>query len=247
MSAQTIFEQLRKAGCTVTGALALMGNWECESNLEACRVQGDFTSGREKSRYYAARIDGGDESVIYDGKGWGLAQWTYHTRKSALIQFCRRKGVSVADEAAQVDFAVSEMQTGYKTLWADLTTCNEEDLYKATELVCRQYEAPAYCNVQARYSAALKLKNELQAKAAEEIDNGVDVYWPPRVLCLDMTGPDVALLQALLQCHGYLVGGCSGIFNSTTLVKVMSFQADNGLAIDGIAGPKTFKALGVTT
>ena len=28
MSAQTIFEQLRKAGMAVTGALALMGNWE---------------------------------------------------------------------------------------------------------------------------------------------------------------------------------------------------------------------------
>lgn len=245
MSAQTIFEQLRKAGCTATGALAMLGNWQCESGCEACRVQGDFQSDRQKSRDYAARIDGGDESVVHDGKGWGLAQWTHFSRKASLIQFCRRRGVSVADEAAQVDFAISELQTQFKAVWEDMTTCGEEDLYKMTELICKKYEAPAYNNVQERANAAVKLRQELQAKATEEIDNGVDVYWPPRMLCVNMTGPDVTLLQALLLCHGYLVGGCSVIFDNRTRNMVLAFQAENGLDVDGIAGPKTFRALGL--
>lgn len=46
MSAQTIFEQLRRAGMTSTGALASMGNWQEESGLEACRLQGDFQPDR---------------------------------------------------------------------------------------------------------------------------------------------------------------------------------------------------------
>lgn len=249
MSAQTIFEQLRRAGCTPTGALALMGNWQCESGLESCRVQGDFQSDRLKSKDYASRIDTGlvsEEEWCRDGKGWGLAQWTFYTRKAALLQFCRRRGVSVADEAAQVDFAISELQTQYKAVWADLTTCGEEDLYKVVELVCVKYEAPAFNNVQDRANAAVTLRQQLQGKTVETIDNSVERFWPPRVLCYDMRGPDVQLLQALLLCHGYNPGGCSGIFDGRTKNMTMAYQAEHKLDIDGIAGPKTFKSLGVT-
>ena len=37
----------------------------------------------------------------------------------------------------------------------------------------------------------------------------------------------------------------SGIFDSRTKTAVLAFQAENGLATDGIAGPQTFRALGV--
>ena len=57
MSAQTIFEQLRRAGCTVTGALAIMGNMKEERGLEACWVQGDFMADRSVSRDYANKVD----------------------------------------------------------------------------------------------------------------------------------------------------------------------------------------------
>lgn len=249
MSAQTIYEQLRRAGCTPTGALALMGNWACESNLESCRVQGDFSTDRWKSKDYAAKVDDGTlASWATDGKGWGLAQWTYHTRKTGLLDFCKSRGVSVANETAQVDFAVQELKTEYKTLWADLTSCAADDLYKIVELVCKQYERPAYNNVQCRANAAVKLRGEVTEPAGQpkQSEDGADVYWPPRMLCVGMDGPDVTLLQALLLCHGYNCGGCTGEFNNRTRNMVLAYQAENGLDIDGVAGPKTFKALGVT-
>lgn len=249
MSAQTIFEQLRKAGCTPTGALALMGNWQCESGLESCRVQGDFQTDRLKSKDYASRIDNGrvsDEEWCRDGKGWGLAQWTFFTRKAALLQFCRRRSISVANEEAQVDFAVSELQSGYRSVWADLTTCGEEDLYKVVELVCVKYEAPAFNNVQERANAAVTIRDELKGETPTKTDEPATPFWPPRVLCYDMRGPDVQLLQALLLCHGYNPGGCSGIFDNRTKNMTMAYQAEHKLDIDGIAGPKTFKSLGVS-
>ena len=249
MSAQTIFEQLRKAGCTPTGALALMGNWQCESGLESCRVQGDFQADRLKSKDYASRIDNGrvsDEEWCRDGKGWGLAQWTFYTRKAALLQFCRRRSISVANEEAQVDFAVSELQSGYRSVWADLTTCGEEDLYKVVELACVKYEAPAFNNVQERANAAVAIRNELKGTETPKADEPATPFWPPRVLCAGMTGADVQLLQALLLCHDYNPGGCSGIFDNRTKNMVLAFQAESGLVQDGIAGPKTFKSLGVT-
>ena len=71
-------------------------------------------------------------------------------------------------------------------------------------------------------------------------------YWPPRMLCFGMDGADVQLLQALLLCHDYNPGGCTGIFDNRTKNMVLAFQTEHKLDVDGIAGPKTFKALGVT-
>ena len=250
MSAQTIYEQLRKAGCTPTGAISLMGNWQCEANLESCRVQGDFQSDRRKSKDYASSIDNGlvsDEQWCRDGKGWGLSQWTYWSRKEALLKFCRKRSISVANETAQVDFAIQELKLDYKAIWNDLTTCGEEDLYKMVELICKEYERPAFNNVQCRANAAVELKKQLQTvEAPKQDEDGADVYWPPRMLCIGMDGPDVTLLQALLLCHGYNCGGCTGEFNNRTRNMVLAYQAENGLDIDGVAGPKTFRTLGVT-
>ena len=246
MSAQTIFEQLRKAGCTSTGALALMGNWVCESNLEACRVQGDFQLDRRKSSDYANTIDRGlisDEQWCRDGRGWGLAQWTFWSRKESLLKLCRQRGVSVADEKTQVDFAVIELKTQYKTLWEDMTTCGDEDLYKMTELICKKYEAPAYNNVQERANAAVKLREELQGKAVESIDNGIEKFWPPRMVCEGMNGPDIEVLQAVLKAQGYTLSGSAGVFGTSTDKALRKFQQDNNLAVDGICGPKSWAEL----
>lgn len=256
MSTLTIFEQLRRAGCTVAGALGLMGNWECESNLEPCRVQGDFSPDRWASRDYANKVDNGlisEEIFARDAKGWGLAQWTYSTRKRALLTFCRRHSISIANETAQVDFAIAEMKTEYSDLWSFLCSCSDDQLYTTVERVCKEYERPAINNVEDRYNAARRLRDQLQGQAVENIDNSVDEaehvvtpFWPPRMLCFGMDGADVQLLQALLLCHDYNPGGCTGIFDNRTKSMVFTFQMENGLDVDGIAGPQTFRALGVS-
>lgn len=249
MSKQIIFDFLRTYGCTVTGALALMGNWECESNNESCRVQGDFTSDRSKSKSYADRVDNGqisDEEYERDGLGWGLAQWTFWSRKRDLLQFCRRRSISIANEQAQVDFAVNELKTQYPEVWEMLTHAAEGQLFEAVDLVCRKYEQPFFNNSQARTSAAERLMTELNLGGGEQKEPATDVYWPPRVLCYGMKGADVSVLQALLLAHGYNCGGITSIFDNRTKNMVLAYQAENGLGVDGIAGPKTFRSLGVT-
>ncbi|MFC5067996.1 peptidoglycan-binding domain-containing protein [Flaviflagellibacter deserti] len=52
-------------------------------------------------------------------------------------------------------------------------------------------------------------------------------------------------LQLALIARGYSVGsaGADGVFGRATISAVKAFQADHGLSVDGIAGPKTLFAL----
>ena len=57
-------------------------------------------------------------------------------------------------------------------------------------------------------------------------------------------GSDVTYLQQRLTAKGYGVGAIDGIFGTRTREAVKAFQAENGLIVDGIVGPKTWAALG---
>ena len=59
-------------------------------------------------------------------------------------------------------------------------------------------------------------------------------------------GAYVTLLQKQLLDRGYGLGswGADGDFGSATEKAVRAFQGDQGLAVDGIVGPKTWAALG---
>lgn len=57
---------------------------------------------------------------------------------------------------------------------------------------------------------------------------------------------EVREIQKVLKDKGYYTGGVDGIFGTKTKKAVLNFQKDNGLSADGIVGPKTLKALGIT-
>lgn len=146
-NALLIFNQLRASGVTVAGALGLLGNWMAESGLEPNRLQGDFTQGRTHSKAYvddikAARIS--KTQFSRDQKGFGLAQWTYYTRKEALYDFWKNSGAGDIDDLRmQVRFALQELSSGeYAGLWSVLRTT--EDIWTACDKVCRLYERPYY-------------------------------------------------------------------------------------------------------
>ncbi|MBS6862098.1 MAG: spore cortex-lytic enzyme [Clostridiales bacterium] len=59
-------------------------------------------------------------------------------------------------------------------------------------------------------------------------------------------GDEVRKIQTRLKELGYDPGSVDGIFGEKTRKAVVAFQRDNGLSQDGIAGPKTLAALGIT-
>ena len=61
------------------------------------------------------------------------------------------------------------------------------------------------------------------------------------------TGEQVRIIQTKMKNWGYYDGAVDGIFGSGTAEAVRYFQRKNGLTADGIVGPATLKALGMST
>lgn len=257
---QTIYDSLRQAGLTKAGALGLLGNWDCESNCEPNRVQGDFSAGRILSRRYTEEVDSGvrsGEDFRRDGKGYGLAQWTYPTRKAALYDFARMSGKSIGDTELQVKFALKELAGEYTGLLGFLKAT--DDVQQACDRVCREYERPAVNNVEARYQAARRISRGLtegtaqkpavkeKAKPKETQEGSAPAWatmpvWAPGILSTGSIGAEVRLLQDILTCRDYY---CTpdGIFGKNTKEKLKQFQADAGIEATGICDRDTWDAL----
>lgn len=58
-------------------------------------------------------------------------------------------------------------------------------------------------------------------------------------------GEEVKKIQTKLKRWGYYNGNIDGIYGSQTLAAVKAFQRKNGLTVDGIAGTKTLRAMGI--
>jgi peptidoglycan hydrolase-like protein with peptidoglycan-binding domain len=259
MGDQSCFAVLRAGGLTEAGTFAMMGNWDCESNLEPGRLQGDFDKNRAKSKDYVARATSGAMSrdEFMKAIGFGYAQWTLPYRKGKLWDYWKASGEALDSGRMQARFALRELQTEgeYTGLFQMLKTSN--NLYACTEAICKQYERPAINNVGDRYAAAQRIQKELAGSAIEDLPPTTEPepshgtpnimptheFWPPRVICEGMKGPDVEVLCALLKAREYQVYYITPEFGSFLTEKVKKYQTENGLVDDGIVGPLTWGKL----
>lgn len=107
------------AGYTKEAAAGAMGNLYRESNFKSNNLEGTFENilGYTDETYTVAVDDGSYplERFISDhtsencGAGYGLAQWTYCTRKEGLYKYAKSKNVSIADEDMQIEYLLTEL------------------------------------------------------------------------------------------------------------------------------------------
>ena len=60
-------------------------------------------------------------------------------------------------------------------------------------------------------------------------------------------GDTVKTVQKKLKNWGYYSGAVDGIYGAQTTAAVKYFQRKNNLVVDGIAGPKTLSAMGISS
>ena len=121
-----------------------MGNLYAESALKPGNLQntGNKALGMTDEQFVAA-VDSGKYSAdkfIHDGYGMGLAQWTYYSRKQALLNYVKAAGKSIGDLETQLAFLLQEIK-GYTSVWNTLTTA--ASVREASDVVLKKYECPA--------------------------------------------------------------------------------------------------------
>lgn len=250
MSTQSIYRQLTSAGLSKAGACGMMGNMNAESAMRANNAQDGMT--KLSDAEYTAGVDNGTyTNFVRDAVGYGLCQWTYWTRKQELYNFAKAKGVSIGNEAMQVEFALQELKNNYPTLWKFL--CTTDNVHDAAARICTEYERPAVNNINVRASCALRYFEEMSEEAQpqtpttapsmSETEEVVEVKL--RVLTRGANGNPVKALQAILCGYGYDLGrtGVDGDFGPVTEAAVRKFQSRKNLEKDGKVGPNTWAKL----
>ena len=86
------------------GVAGLMGNLYAESGLVPTNLQNTYEKSLGMSDdVYTSKVNSGDYSnFIRDSAGYGIAQWTFWTRKQALLMYAREKKVSIGDLEMQL-------------------------------------------------------------------------------------------------------------------------------------------------
>lgn len=143
MSEKTIWEYLKAQGLTDAGAAGLMGNLYAESGLRPNNLQNSYEGklGMADAEYTEMVDRGTYANFGNDRAGYGLAQWTYPSRKAALLAYAKAAGKSIGDLEMQLGFLMQELSTGYKTVLNVLRTT--VSVREASDIVLLQFERPA--------------------------------------------------------------------------------------------------------
>ena len=140
---RVIWDKLLAAGLTPAGAAGLMGNLQAESGLSSCNLQDSFERRLGLSDVdYTIGVDlGSYHNFVSDGAGYGLAQWTYPSRKAALLARAKAQGLSICNLDMQIDYLLQELQTLFKPLWDKLRAT--ASVREASDAVLLDFERPA--------------------------------------------------------------------------------------------------------
>ena len=243
MTELEIYRHCLGLGMTPAGASGCTANIMAESAGRSNNVED--RSGISDATYTANVDNGSYAGFESDRYGYGLCQGTLPSRKRELLAYAKGHGVSIGDADMQLQFMAREMRSTYTYVWNILT--HTTDPYEAGYTMCKFYEIPANTenSSQRRGTQARAIYDRCFGATPEEPEEPAqeEKFWPPRMLCKGRHGPDVIVLQAILAARGYTVSAIDGVFDDSTDKAVRNFQKHEGLAVDGICGPKTWGAI----
>lgn len=138
-----IWDFLIGKGLNAFGTAGLMGNLFAESGLSPINLQNSYEKklGFTDSGYTAAVDKGTYKNFVRDSAGYGIAQWTFWSRKQNMLDFARAAGKSIGDLDMQLDFLFQELSGSYMQVLSVLKTA--ASVRAASDCVLLNFECPA--------------------------------------------------------------------------------------------------------
>ena len=140
-NADQFVKHFEMIGLNPPALCGLMGNIFAESGLIPNNLQNSFEDklGMNDDAYTQAVDDGSYDNFVHDSAGYGLAQWTYYSRKEGLLNLAKEKGVSIGDLYMQMDYLWQELQNTIDI--AKLNACST--VREASDIILHEFERPA--------------------------------------------------------------------------------------------------------
>lgn len=123
------------------GVAGLIGNLYAESGLRPYNLQNTYEKklGMTDWEYTNAVTDGSYTAFSDDRAGYGIAQWTYPSRKAALLAYAKEKDAPICDLDMQLEFLWKELQN-YSSVLETLK--NASSIREASDAVMLKFECP---------------------------------------------------------------------------------------------------------
>lgn len=222
------------------GVAAVLGNLYAESGLTPANLQNSYVKqlGMTDAEYTAAVDKGTYQNFANDQAGYGLAQWTYHSRKQNLLAAAKTTGKSIGDLDCQLYFLCMELHN-YSTVLEIL--CQADSIQLASDAFMLLYEKPANKTKENKRRRAELSQVFYDQFVNQTFDADEFVYEPYQTMQKGMKGKAVQQLQNNLLSLGFDIGpdGADGQFGKRTRQAVIAFQQSVGLYADGKAGALT--------
>lgn len=136
-----VWDFLKSAGFNDYATAGIMGNINTESGMRSNNLQDTYAKefGMSDAQYTAAVDSGEYTNFINDSAGYGLCQWTYHTRKKKLYDLAKAKNKSISDIDVQLELLLKELK-GMTGLYNTLK--NATSVRQASDAFMIQFENP---------------------------------------------------------------------------------------------------------
>ncbi len=245
---KTIWDFLTSKGLNAFAVAGVMGNLFAESGLKSNNMENYYEKKLDMTdTSYTTAVDNGSyTNFIKDAVGYGIAQWTYHSRKKGLYDLVKSRGVSISNLSAQLDYLWQEIK-GYTKVYSVLKSATS--VKQASDIFLTDFENPQKQNDSVKNTRASYGQNYYNKYSGSSTVTSKPSSTIPSVasgtpnLKVGSKGAQVILLQHDLNYVMKSGLSVDGDFGTKTKNALIAFQKKYGLTADGIYGSNSEKKM----
>lgn len=138
-----IWNFLKTKGLNDYACAGILGNLYAESGLVPNNLQNSYEKSlKYTDEKYTSAVDSGKyKNFVRDSAGYGLAQWTYWSRKQNLLNYAKACSKSIGDLEMQLEFLYKELSESYTSMFTKLMSATS--VLEASNLMLLEFERPA--------------------------------------------------------------------------------------------------------